>query len=203
MWRTLNASPPATSPVVYEVLSRRVGFSLSTRILIFSLFITTLSPLSYFLTRKRRRRGDLSRSFQSFGLPLLTAPSRSTGSSDASSDLEDRISDRLASSRIGSPSVSAVDFRSRSSPLDEETGKVKIVVTTMNHAGAPPPTPAAAPPPPIPVGLAAALPPNTEVQGDGKGVSEKVDWLNLPCPVPFEEIQREALSESYSISCSL
>ncbi|RWW30442.1 hypothetical protein BHE74_00000432 [Ensete ventricosum] len=170
--------------VASRVLSRgtRVCFSLSTRILIFSLFITTLSPLSYFLTRKRRRRDDLSRSFQSFGLPLPTALSRSTGSPDASSDLEDRISDRLASSRIGSPSVSAVDF---------------------SHAGAPPPTPAAAPPTPIPVGLATALPPNTEVQGDGKGVSEKVDWLNLPCPVPFEEIQREALSESYSISCSL
>ncbi|URE47115.1 ARF [Musa troglodytarum] len=65
--------------------------------------------------------------------------------------------------------------------------------SSVSHAGAPPPSPAAAPPPPIPVGLAAALPPNTEVQGDGKGVSEKVDWLNLPCPVPFEEIQREAL----------
>ncbi|KAJ8478753.1 hypothetical protein OPV22_022480 [Ensete ventricosum] len=65
--------------------------------------------------------------------------------------------------------------------------------SSVSHAGAPPPTPAAAPPTPIPVGLATALPPNTEVQGDGKGVSEKVDWLNLPCPVPFEEIQREAL----------
>ncbi|CAD5185205.1 mitochondrial import receptor subunit TOM40-1-like [Musa acuminata AAA Group] len=65
--------------------------------------------------------------------------------------------------------------------------------SSVSHAGAPPPSPAAAPPPPIPVGLAAALPPNTEVQGDAKGVSEKVDWLNLPCPVAFEEIQREAL----------
>lgn len=73
--------------------------------------------------------------------------------------------------------------------------------SSVSHAGAPPPSPAAAPTPPIPVGLAAALPPNPEVQGDAKGVSEKVDWLNLPCPVAFEEIQREALSESYSISC--
>ncbi|CAL9770312.1 unnamed protein product [Musa acuminata subsp. burmannicoides] len=65
--------------------------------------------------------------------------------------------------------------------------------SSVSHAGAPPPSPDAAPPPPIPVGLAAALPPNTEVEGDAKGVSEKVDWLNLPCPVAFEEIQREAL----------
>ncbi|WOL04577.1 mitochondrial import receptor subunit TOM40-1-like [Canna indica] len=32
-------------------------------------------------------------------------------------------------------------------------------------------------------GLAAAVPPK----------QEKVDWLNLPCPIPFEEVQREAL----------
>lgn len=25
---------------------------------------------------------------------------------------------------------------------------------------------------------------------------EKVDYLNLPCPIPYEEIQREALSKS-------
>ena len=55
---------------------------------------------------------------------------------------------------------------------------------------------AAAPPPPFavpaqPVGLAAALPPKSEEKSASK---EKVDYMNLPCPVPFEEIQREALS---------
>jgi mitochondrial import receptor subunit TOM40 len=42
-------------------------------------------------------------------------------------------------------------------------------------------------PPPYGVGLAALLPPKEEK------VEKKVDYLNLPCPVPFEEIQREAL----------
>lgn len=46
-------------------------------------------------------------------------------------------------------------------------------------------------PPPYGVGLAALLPPKEE-----KKAEKKVDYLNLPCPVPFEEIQREALSES-------
>ncbi|WOL14721.1 mitochondrial import receptor subunit TOM40-1 [Canna indica] len=38
------------------------------------------------------------------------------------------------------------------------------------------------------LGLAAVLPPKQ----DEKAEPAKVDWLNLPCPVPFEEIQREA-----------
>lgn len=46
-------------------------------------------------------------------------------------------------------------------------------------------------PPPYGVGLAALLPPKKEEKAE-----KKVDYLNLPCPVPFEEIQREALSES-------
>lgn len=61
---------------------------------------------------------------------------------------------------------------------------------------------AAVPPPPPPVqpqasvppygpGLAGILPPKPE--GEVKE-EKKVDYLNLPCPVPFEEIQREALS---------
>jgi mitochondrial import receptor subunit TOM40 len=61
---------------------------------------------------------------------------------------------------------------------------------------------AAAPPPPPPAdphgaapqyghGLAGILPPKPE--GDEKK-EEKVDYLNLPCPVAYEEIQREALS---------
>ncbi|XP_010943679.1 mitochondrial import receptor subunit TOM40-1 [Elaeis guineensis] len=56
--------------------------------------------------------------------------------------------------------------------------------SSVSHAANPP-----SPPPPAPVvGLAGVLPPKTEEKGE-----TKVDWLNLPCPVPFEEIQREAL----------
>jgi hypothetical protein len=31
---------------------------------------------------------------------------------------------------------------------------------------------------------------------------EAVDWLNLPCPVKYEEIQREALGEFIDAACS-
>ncbi|THU68215.1 hypothetical protein C4D60_Mb08t01560 [Musa balbisiana] len=58
--------------------------------------------------------------------------------------------------------------------------------SSVSHAAAPPPPP---PPPPAAVGLAVALPPKQ----DEKAEPKNVDWLNLPCPVPFEEIQREAL----------
>ncbi|XP_058107623.1 mitochondrial import receptor subunit TOM40-1-like isoform X2 [Magnolia sinica] len=47
-----------------------------------------------------------------------------------------------------------------------------------------------APPPPFVVG---AAPPPSDAKGGESRTEEKVDWLNLPCPVPFEEIQREAL----------
>ncbi|KAF7042492.1 hypothetical protein CFC21_052082 [Triticum aestivum] len=57
-----------------------------------------------------------------------------------------------------------------------------------------PPSPSPAQPhgaaPPYGVGLAGILPPKPD--GDDKK-EEKVDYLNLPCPVPYEEIQREAL----------
>ncbi|XP_048549678.1 mitochondrial import receptor subunit TOM40-1-like [Triticum urartu] len=57
-----------------------------------------------------------------------------------------------------------------------------------------PPSPSPAQPhgaaPPYGVGLAGILPPKPD--GDDKE-EEKVDYLNLPCPVPYEEIQREAL----------
>ena len=65
---------------------------------------------------------------------------------------------------------------------------------SISHAAPPPP-------PPVsheaahPLGLAAALPPPAEEKKDD--VAEKVDYKNLPCPVPFEEIQREALSMKY------
>ncbi|CAN6289592.1 unnamed protein product [Urochloa humidicola] len=54
----------------------------------------------------------------------------------------------------------------------------------------PPPVQAQAGAPPYGPGLAGILPPMPE--GEEKK-EEKVDYLNLPCPVPFEEIQREAL----------
>lgn len=57
-----------------------------------------------------------------------------------------------------------------------------------------PPSPSPAQPhgaaPPYGVGLAGILPQKPD--GDDKK-EEKVDYLNLPCPVPYEEIQREAL----------
>lgn len=58
--------------------------------------------------------------------------------------------------------------------------------SSVSHAAAPPPPTAS------PVGLAVALPPK---DAEMEKKPEKVDYLNLPCPVPFEEIQREALSE--------
>ncbi|KAK1650475.1 hypothetical protein QYE76_068280 [Lolium multiflorum] len=60
-------------------------------------------------------------------------------------------------------------------------------------ASAPPPPPPVQPhgaAPPYGVGLAGILPPKPD--GDEKK-EEKVDYLNLPCPVAYEEIQREAL----------
>ncbi|KAJ8477776.1 hypothetical protein OPV22_021503 [Ensete ventricosum] len=61
--------------------------------------------------------------------------------------------------------------------------------SSVSHAAAPPPPPPSPSPSPSSVGLAAALP----RKQDEKAEPEKVDWLNLPCPIPFEEIQREAL----------
>jgi len=54
----------------------------------------------------------------------------------------------------------------------------------------PPPAQSQAGAPPYGPGLAGILPPRPD--GEEKK-EEKVDYLNLPCPVPFEEIQREAL----------
>ncbi|KAG6503134.1 hypothetical protein ZIOFF_035424 [Zingiber officinale] len=63
--------------------------------------------------------------------------------------------------------------------------------SSVSLAAAPPPP--VAPPPALPVGLAQVLPQKAEEKGDGKAAPEKVDWLDLPCPVPYEELQREAL----------
>lgn len=60
-------------------------------------------------------------------------------------------------------------------------------------AAAPPPPPPAQPhgvAPPYGPGLAGILPPKPE--GD-ENEEKKVDYLNLPCPLAYEEIQREAL----------
>ena len=64
--------------------------------------------------------------------------------------------------------------------------------SAASDAAPPPPSPAQphGAPPPYGVGLAGILPPKPD--GDDKK-EEKVDYLNLPCPVPYEEIQREAL----------
>lgn len=68
---------------------------------------------------------------------------------------------------------------------------------------------AAPPPPPSPPPSSALLPP----PGPGKEVllekpaaaaaADKTDWLNLPTPVKYEEIQREALSKWTTTSTNL
>lgn len=59
--------------------------------------------------------------------------------------------------------------------------------SAVSHAAAPPPPPANIA---APLGLAVALPPKKEEE---MPMANKVDYFNLPVPVPFEEIQREAL----------
>lgn len=56
---------------------------------------------------------------------------------------------------------------------------------SVSHADAPPP-----PPPPHPLG--APPPPAAAAEGAMKDKGE-VDWLNLPCPIPYDEIQREIM----------
>lgn len=56
---------------------------------------------------------------------------------------------------------------------------------SVSHADAPPP-----PPPPHPLG--APPPPPAAAEGAMKDKGE-VDWLNLPCPIPYDEIQREIM----------
>lgn len=55
---------------------------------------------------------------------------------------------------------------------------------SVSHADAPPP------PPPHPLGAPPPPPPVAEGATNGKG---EVDWLNLPCPIPYDEIQREVM----------
>lgn len=46
--------------------------------------------------------------------------------------------------------------------------------------------------------MAGLVPPGTTVKPDASTAKpkeeEKVDYMNLPCPIPYEEIHREALS---------
>lgn len=70
--------------------------------------------------------------------------------------------------------------------------------SSVSHAAPPPPPPpdSYGPPPPFAAAEAAAPPKPHEEE-----VAEpKVDYLNLPCPVPYEEIQREAFSKSLTPS---
>ncbi|KDO69938.1 hypothetical protein CISIN_1g0215281mg, partial [Citrus sinensis] len=45
--------------------------------------------------------------------------------------------------------------------------------------------------------MAGLVPPGTTVKPDASTAKpkeeEKVDYMNLPCPIPYEEIHREAL----------
>ncbi|URD85656.1 Mitochondrial import receptor subunit TOM40 [Musa troglodytarum] len=75
--------------------------------------------------------------------------------------------------------------RRRAHTLTQRQFDFSPLGSSASHAAAPPPL---APPA---VGLAVALP----LKQDERTEAQKVDWLNLPCPVPFEEIQREALFE--------
>ncbi|KAF0917515.1 hypothetical protein E2562_020625 [Oryza meyeriana var. granulata] len=63
------------------------------------------------------------------------------------------------------------------------------VVSHAAAAAPPPPPPGYAQHPP-PFGDAAAAPPMTGPHEAAE--EEKVDYMNLPCPVPYEDIQREA-----------
>ena len=63
--------------------------------------------------------------------------------------------------------------------------------SSVSHAAAPPPAAYGAPPP---FAAADAAPPPKPHEEEV--AEEKVDYLNLPCPVPYEEIQREAFSKS-------
>lgn len=60
----------------------------------------------------------------------------------------------------------------------------------MSYAAAPPP-------PPLPSGAGASQAPTTPPESstppkDENKEPEKIDWLNLPCPIGYDEIQREA-----------
>lgn len=64
----------------------------------------------------------------------------------------------------------------------------------------PPPSPAPADAPPLP--YAAVPPPPLPPQEEDKAAEDdKVDYLNLRCPIPYEEAQREASSKNAPPLC--
>jgi mitochondrial import receptor subunit TOM40 len=68
--------------------------------------------------------------------------------------------------------------------------------SSASHAAATAPLPPAyAPPTPPPLFDAAAQPKPHEEAGKPAAAEEKVDYMNLPCPVPYEEVQRESFSK--------
>ncbi|KAL5994923.1 hypothetical protein ACLOJK_024980 [Asimina triloba] len=67
--------------------------------------------------------------------------------------------------------------------------------SSFSQAAPPPPPP---PPPPTVAGVVPHSPPDAK-DAETK-TEEKVDYMNLPCPIPFEEIQREALTESLQVT---
>ena len=48
--------------------------------------------------------------------------------------------------------------------------------------------------------MATITPLSPPASADTSKVDEKVDYLNLPCPIPYEEVHREALSQSLTLS---
>ncbi|KAL6850455.1 hypothetical protein ACP4OV_021082 [Aristida adscensionis] len=64
--------------------------------------------------------------------------------------------------------------------------------SSVSHAAAPPPAYGAPPPPFAAADAAPAAPPKPHEDAEKAEAEEKVDYLNLPCPLPYEEIQREA-----------
>ncbi|KAG8052641.1 hypothetical protein GUJ93_ZPchr0001g32718 [Zizania palustris] len=70
-------------------------------------------------------------------------------------------------------------------------------VFSQASAAAPPPPPPPPPLPPVyaphpPFGAADGAPPPNPHEAEKEAAEEKVDYMNLTCPVPYEEIQREA-----------
>ncbi|XP_062196463.1 mitochondrial import receptor subunit TOM40-1-like isoform X1 [Phragmites australis] len=64
--------------------------------------------------------------------------------------------------------------------------------SSASHAAAPPPAPTSYVAAPPPFAAAHAEPPPRPHEEEKAAAEEKVDYMNLPCPVPYEEIQREA-----------
>ncbi|MCO5560286.1 hypothetical protein L7F22_013898 [Adiantum nelumboides] len=64
---------------------------------------------------------------------------------------------------------------------------------TISYAAAPPPPPPLPlPPPPTPPPPPSSPDASTVSTSDEKDENQPTDWLNLPCPVAYDELQREA-----------